>query len=590
MSNLTGLPPSPLTRAGMQTATQDIAVRIVQLPGALQNNTTPQKVLAQVIGQNPDGAIKLQTDQGTVAIILKDRASLPVGMKIEIDIPAGKNPSQATIRSAETPQTQSTQAQTLTSAAPNIINSAASSLVNAGVKLDRLNTPTSKEMQEILAAAKNDGTAMPAKPATINIGETIKLTAQPAVTNAPSTAPHTEAEMIQSLLTLISDNLENPQAQKLLNTLKQLPLLNMPLSNNASTPNIQNLQNQMQALLNKVGSLPSITTTAPINDGMVLPRSFEAKIISILPLSISSTMAPPQSLTPQQNAPILLARLEGTDTNTNLPLFRIATPNSAPQQFTLPFPVTNINQGQSILIQPLITTDTDVNITPQTLMNFIKSGNWESLQDLLHNMNLVSPMAAGQIINQLPSLQNQAQNNPLALIFLSMLKGGEIEQWIPAQVLSILREQNKINILKTLQTDQITLNRIDTIMLNNDWKLNLFPFWHDGHVHKFPLYSKAWDEDNDTDPDKRRKKMRFLFDLTLTRMGKIQVDGFFQGSEKTPQLDMILRAEKSLSPPMQQQMKQLYTKSLERSNLNGELSFQFRNDQWVNTEDMIPII
>ena len=588
MSNLTGLPPSAITRAGMQANTQDLLVRIVQLPSSLQNNSTPQKIIGTILGQNTDGTVKLQTDQGVISMMMKDRGSLPAGLKVEIEIPAGRNPTQASIRQADNTQITTTTTQAphtqnaVTNSNPALLNAA----LSAGVKLDRTNNVSAKDMQDLLTTAKNESALTAVKPAMINIGETIRLNALPTAGTAQNTVLNTEAEIIQTLLNLIAQDPESVSAQKLLNTLKQLPLFNTPQSNTPPQAPIQNLQNQLTALQTKMDMPPQSAQTTTPSD--TLPRTFEAKIIAILPSLTQTPSAIPQSLTPQQNSQITLAQFVNTEPKTNLPLFQITTPHGTTQNFTLPFPVTNLNQGQSIIIQPLlITAENDINLSPQNLINFIKSGTWDSLQDIIHHLNALSPMGANPLINQLPSTQNTAQNNPLALIFLSMLKGGEIDQWIPSQMLSLLRDNNKANIIRALQTDQAILGRIDSIPLANDWKLNLFPLWHEHIVHKFPLYSKSWEEEDKNDPEKRRKKMRFLFDLNLSRMGKIQVDGFFQSEDKTPRLDMIVRAEHALSPSMQQNMKQQYTKSLERSALNGELSFQFRPDQWVNTDDML---
>jgi hypothetical protein len=191
------------------------------------------------------------------------------------------------------------------------------------------------------------------------------------------------------------------------------------------------------------------------------------------------------------------------------------------------------------------------------------------------------------MIQNLPSLQNTNNAGAIGMLFLSMLKNGQIDEWIPAQMMNILRDTGRTNILKSLQNDQTMMARLENTPLPNEWRANIFPFWHDGQAHKLPVYYKSWDDKDEQDQEKRRKKMRFLFDLNLSRMGAVQVDGFFQGEQDAPQLDMILRAEHKLSPPMQQKMKVVYTRAMERSNLNGELTFQFRSDQWVDCDEML---
>jgi hypothetical protein len=57
----------------------------------------------------------------------------------------------------------------------------------------------------------------------------------------------------------------------------------------------------------------------------------------------------------------------------------------------------------------------------------------------------------------------------------------------------------------------------------------------------------------------------------------VQVDGFL----KQNNLDLILRTKTPVSSGMQETMKRLYTQTVEKSNLTGELGFQFKPDQWV---------
>lgn len=613
MSNLSGLPPAYAARA-MQAATQDVVVRIVQLPETLENNPSPVKLTGTVMGQNTDGSVKLQTDQGIISMMLKDKGKLPEGLKLEIDIPAGRPPQQANIRSApiETQVTTQSQQPSMVRAALHqsqtapVTNPLQASAAAAELKIDRNAPIRPDELQDILASVKAElpqGT----KPTSLNVGETIRLTSMPQIQGGiSSTLANTEAELINTLLQFIADTPDDVLAQKLLSNLRQAPFW---ASDQGQSQAGLKLFAAFQQLNDKYGIPPQAVmpqSAADADAALPLPRQLDARVVALAPqgntitgtagnsaMTISST----NQMTPLSSggsitspASFMLGQIDLSQTSLPTPLIRFFAPNGVIQNFTIPFPATNLSHGQMVMLQNLsdleiLTPLTD--ITPQTLATWMKSGVWDSIQDLIHAASVVQPAAAQQIIQNIPSVQNMAQAGPLGLLLLSMFSTQNMDDWVPNQLVNLLREGGKQNILKSLQTDQAMFARLENATLPNDWRAQIFPFWHDGHVHKLPLYYKSWNDDEASDAEKRRKKMRFLFDLNLSRMGPIQVDGFFQGEQETPRLDMILRAEHQLSSPMQQKMKGVYTRAMERSNLNGELTFQFRADQWVDSDEML---
>ncbi len=581
-------------RASAQATAQTILVKIVQLPQGLQNNSSPQTLSGIVTGQNPDGSVKLQTDQGIISLMMRDKTRLPEGMKLDFEIPAGRNPQQATIRTAESagtiqqPQTMPTAQTSPSPTQTNLIGA-----LNAqGMKLDRTNNLSTTDLQDLILATKPDQ-KMGVKPTSLNAGDMLRLTSVSTPSTASPTLFNNESDMIGAMLTMISNMPDSVALQKLFQAIQSLPFWDSP---DAEGSQGKLLQTQLQTLSSKLGfppqTIPTINTQPTSIESPVLPRTIDLKIISILPTQLPSQLSSqgqPQTpitvSTPQLSTPVMVAQFDSNESG--LPMMRLFPNNAVPQNFAVPIPINNIPHGQIMMVQPTISLEDLQSITPLTIRAWLSSGQWESLDTLLQNLQTINPALGTQIISQLPNAQSITNNNPLALLFLAMLKGDQIDNWIPTQILSVLREQNKINLLRPLQNDQAILNRLETAQLPQDWRINVFPFWHDGQTHKLPLYFKSWDEEQAKNDEKKRKKMRFLFDLNLSRMGLLQVDGFFQSSEKTPQLDIILRAQKALSSPMQQTMKALYTKSLERSNLHGELSFQFRPDQWVNCDEIL---
>ena len=104
----------------------------------------------------------------------------------------------------------------------------------------------------------------------------------------------------------------------------------------------------------------------------------------------------------------------------------------------------------------------------------------------------------------------------------------------------------------------------------------------DDHQYKKPVVTKPSIQfqvpDDNSDDDQGDKQTRFVFDLDLTRMGPVQLDGLIQGQR----LDMIVRTEMPFSEPMRQAMRQAYSDALKDTELQGDLDFQGDTKHWVN--------
>lgn len=79
----------------------DFVVRIVELPQALASNVKLQHVAAQIVDQPDEQTLILKTEHGDVKVQTKDASQFPKGTQINLDLPAGHPPRQATIKGLE---------------------------------------------------------------------------------------------------------------------------------------------------------------------------------------------------------------------------------------------------------------------------------------------------------------------------------------------------------------------------------------------------------------------------------------------------------------------------------------------------------
>ena len=151
-SNPPTLPPSGLSNAQAQARIDQIAVRVVNLPDGLKNNPSPVKIKGTVERQNQDGSVTVKTEKGDVSILLKDRGNLPAGIKIDIEIPAGRTPQQVNIRASSE---QITEEATTPSLARVITSQQTQTLAQSSNPLESNQKLNSDTLSSVIASTQN---------------------------------------------------------------------------------------------------------------------------------------------------------------------------------------------------------------------------------------------------------------------------------------------------------------------------------------------------------------------------------------------------------------------------------------------------
>ncbi len=621
-TDLTGLPPSAIARLNAVADIQAVAVRLIEIPSALKNNPAPVKVTGTVMGQNPDGSVQVHTDKGVINVMLKDRQNLPQGIRLEIDIPAGRNPQQGTIRNS--PEAAPTAPPAPTSQ-PSMTNAAAqtplpSAAAAAALKLDRMSNLKATEIEEALkAAAPKLADAIPAKnlAAPLQAGQTLRLNPIPpgqsnAIPMLPGQViPLPQGDALVALLALADGLPADMQTLKtgLAALIGRMDLSALKVEGEDGKPAAP-LPASLQKILQAIGIDTKDNTIRYDPVKLFNPsKPIEVQIAGVLPAVVRpgtptsvpgqmQVMLPGQPATPsgtpatplQRPGQVLPAQVIGF-TGKNFPVLNVSFPAAGfSQNYVAPFQATNLQPGSQVLLSLMPDVQTTQIGTPSTtstiplpaghasLASWMMSGTWDGLTDLMQILQHGNPAAAHSLAQILPSAAQTQNVGPLAMLFLSVLRSGDMESWMPAQVINILRQTGKMEALRAVNSDIALGNRADAQPLVQDWRATILPYYHDQQVHKLPLFYKHGQEEDGTDENgKRLQTLRFLFDLKLSRMGQVQVDGFMQPER----LDMIMRTKSPLSVPMQSMMKGLYVGAMEKSNLRGELSFQFKPENWV---------
>lgn len=631
--NLSGLPPSAIARLKAVADIQAIAVKLIQLPDGLKNNPSPIKVTGTVMGQSPDGSVQVSTDRGVINLMLKDRQGLPQGLKLDIDIPAGRNPQQASIRHAPEAAAPTQPTNTPSLAATLAQNP----LAAAALKLDRTSSLKATEIEDALRAASpklaDMVASLKAPPVPLQTGQNVRLLPLPPQGQLQTAAPvqaMTQQALLAALTSMIEQLPADQQALKaqLVTFLGRMNLssLEVPSQDGKAPPTLpKNIQQLLQTIdtANKPANAQSVPLQIRYEPTQLLnpQKPVDVQIAAFMTTAIKPPALPGQTTPPLPGqlqvqmpipgqptpalpvqsggltnnpaipsppAQILPAQVTGF-TKENLPIITLPNPSGGkPISYVAQFPAGNLQVGSPILVSVLPTT-TPVQIPgaiaqPTPLASWMQPGIWDSMTDLLQSIQQINPGIAHNLTQIIPQPSQPHNMGGLALFFLSVLRSGDMESWVSPQVANLLRLTGKGDALRAVASDIALTGRSENLTLQQDWRATMFPVYHDQNIHKIPLYYKHQHEEEGDDTKVRRAKMmRFLFDLKLARMGNVQIDGFMQPER----LDMIMRTKSPLSVPMQRTMQGLYTTAMEKSNLHGELTFQFKPEHWVSID--IPV-
>ncbi|MFA7276562.1 MAG: hypothetical protein WC043_07160 [Pseudobdellovibrionaceae bacterium] len=237
--------------------------------------------------------------------------------------------------------------------------------------------------------------------------------------------------------------------------------------------------------------------------------------------------------------------------------------------------------------------DTTASITPPALsatlsplstggqslpLSFVAE-EWGSFDNLMQALRHIAPQQAQHLANMIPSPTRPQNFGLLSLFFTGLMHSGAAENFLMPEAATSLMKAGFGELVAHLGRDLSAASTNDAPpFLPPDWKALIFPLSIDPQIFKMPVFYKQSEEQDGPNKNTKRRTLRFLFDLRFTRMGALQIDGLMRENA----LDMILRSKTPLSPPMQQRMKQIYAGAMEKSRLNGELSFQFKPEHWVD--------
>lgn len=328
------------------------------------------------------------------------------------------------------------------------------------------------------------------------------------------------------------------------------------------------------------GAAPRLAGGAPVT----LPAG---SVLGVRALSIqpnAGATPPPLSTT----APISVgARLSGVVTASSTPNqtvvqthvgpVSVATTNALPSGTLVELEITQLPRPQ---ISPQ-----ELAVARRLTQGIAHARHWPALDETLHTIADTQPAIAQQLVNAvLPGADANLAGN--LLFFLFALRSGDVRNWLgdaPTRAL----ERLKPALLGRLRDDFSGLSRVADDPPGSDGRLLPVPFANGPDIEQIRLWLRRHEEDEDDEDEARRGPgTRFVVDVELTRLGRLQLDGFVQDGNK--HFDLIVRTERRLTDDVQNGIRQIFEGANEISGISGGLAFQAAPANFVDTEQRKP--
>ncbi len=314
----------------------------------------------------------------------------------------------------------------------------------------------------------------------------------------------------------------------------------------------------------------------PAMPGMIIPDAATG-----LPLKIPTDNTGLILKSPTMTGTATPAALTGIVTGftpQNLPIVTLQWPGGAlSQNFILQFPAQNLDIGSEIIFAPQAPAATGTGGTaPRPLLPLMEATSiWPALDEMYQTLLQINPAAAQAMARMMPSPANPSHMGAAALLFVAAVRAGDIGGWMGEKRSDAIARIGKDSILSRLTQDANNARGANADIPDTEWRSYPVPMVWQNEIAKVMLHIKH--EQQEENREDSGDATRFIMDLSLNRMGEVQLDGMVRGKR----LDLIVRTQLPISVPMQDAMRTAYIDALANTDVYGDIAFQGDFKGWV---------
>lgn len=215
-------------------------------------------------------------------------------------------------------------------------------------------------------------------------------------------------------------------------------------------------------------------------------------------------------------------------------------------------------------------------LSPLPAPALFRARAWPTLSEAYQTLQELHPAIAQDLISTVMP-QSNARMTADILFFLSALRGGDLGGWLtPGTARLLARERPEF--MTRLGEEFRGIAALAREPVAGDWRIALIPFFNGSEIDQLRLYLRPYGGDEEEE-DAAPKGLRFILDVELSRLGRLQLDGLVRDDGK--RLDLIVRSERPLAPAMQNDIRAIFEEANATTGIAGGLTFQSAPPQFI---------
>lgn len=202
---------------------------------------------------------------------------------------------------------------------------------------------------------------------------------------------------------------------------------------------------------------------------------------------------------------------------------------------------------------------------------------WDGIRQVMELIAQQSPAALKEVIRLRVPQTNPSQMPGALLFFMMAMQRGNLAAWLGDDAEDELEALGRKDIWQRLQDDlgAVKQGAVDTNGTN--WRGMMVPYLDQDKIQHFRFYVHDDKSQHKNEANKKDWARRFLIDVTLSRLGPVQVDGLVHKKK----LDLIVRTINRLPEVLRDDLRKRFHRAMEETRYVGSLSFQANRQGWV---------
>lgn len=202
------------------------------------------------------------------------------------------------------------------------------------------------------------------------------------------------------------------------------------------------------------------------------------------------------------------------------------------------------------------------------------AGRWQAMDEAIEVLREVAPSTALAVMEAAPSTAAGRLSGPI-LFFLTAIRAGDARGWLGDKALEVLVQSGRSDLLQRIEEDFARINRVAVETSGNDWRPIILPV-HDGQGFNplFLFLRQHFTGDNRGGDagqnDEDASGTRFVMDINLKRLGRLQLDGLVAGAR----FDLIVRSAQPFSTQIRTSILEMFENSNSATGLSGNIVFE----------------